>query len=810
MRKAPLFLSSSTALRYIAALGFLFLLLFLRRPDSLTKPQFFAEDGLVFFHDQVLFGAWDALFTPYAGYLHVVPRLVAFIASFFPVREAPLVYNFLALAIADACCGLFSLPAFRFVVRSDMLRFAVCVVVAAGIDSTELVGTITNIQWYLQLAAILILLYSFTREAAGGWLWHTALSLLMLSLALSVPMLIIAVPLALWSLVRSKPASRWISAALILGAGIQTVIYLGSGSTRGHSALADFGGLFESSAVYLVFRGVLSSVIGRPEAMILCARGTAIPTLIVWSAGLLWLVWLWRRTATPTRSAIAVALYLAISSAVLCIVARDLPRGSQPITFGGERYFYLSACCGVVALAITLESIPWKRLARLRPVALLLVFSAGIYMNFRVPAYVPMQWNEHAVQVEQWLRDFRSGALLRPLAIPINPIQMNSAWSIVLDGSILTNGAFEEAYALPWMPLGGVRAELSGAPPSQRHEAPSTGRALLKLEYTGSGERIYWNEVRLGRLVDRLVASWGGIQTVPGGLEISSAAAWATLTPDDGMAVLAASPNTSLRPRYGALSVHGRPFTLLQLGIPAKSAPGIVQVAVFRPGCAGSLAVQPAPDVLIECAGMAGAPEGQVLMADWTGNGTVRLGVFRDGVWYLDLNGNRRWDGASGGDGVYRFGLPGDIAVTGDWNGDGSSKFGVYRCPAQGICEWLLDRNGNKAWDPGDPVYSYGLPGDIPVVSKWNPRDTSDHIGVYRNGTWIVDSNGDGMYQPTDATYRFGLPGDIPVVSHSRGRIGVFRRGTWILDTNGSGTWEPSDAMVRAGRSTDRPLLGEW
>src|ERR1035437_7904577 len=60
MRKARPFLSSSAALRCIAALGFLFLLLFLRRPGSLTTPQFFAENGAVFLHDQVLFGAWDA------------------------------------------------------------------------------------------------------------------------------------------------------------------------------------------------------------------------------------------------------------------------------------------------------------------------------------------------------------------------------------------------------------------------------------------------------------------------------------------------------------------------------------------------------------------------------------------------------------------------------------------------------------------------------------------------------------------------------------------------------------------------------
>src|ERR1039458_1038149 len=31
-----------------------------QKPGSLTTPQFFVENGAVFFHDQVLFGAWDA------------------------------------------------------------------------------------------------------------------------------------------------------------------------------------------------------------------------------------------------------------------------------------------------------------------------------------------------------------------------------------------------------------------------------------------------------------------------------------------------------------------------------------------------------------------------------------------------------------------------------------------------------------------------------------------------------------------------------------------------------------------------------
>src|SRR5579872_3939418 len=71
------------------AAGAIMLLLFLRRPDALLNPQFFAEDGVVFFHDQLLFGLWESLWIPHGGYLLIVQRLTAWWASFFPPIFAP-------------------------------------------------------------------------------------------------------------------------------------------------------------------------------------------------------------------------------------------------------------------------------------------------------------------------------------------------------------------------------------------------------------------------------------------------------------------------------------------------------------------------------------------------------------------------------------------------------------------------------------------------------------------------------------------------------------------------------------------------
>ena len=87
------------------------------------------------------------------------------------------------------------------------------------------------------------------------------------------------------------------------------------------------------------------------------------------------------------------------------------------------------------------------------------------------------------------------------------------------------------------------------------------------------------------------------------------------------------------------------------------------------------------------------------------------LGCFAMGSWYLDYNGNRKWDGC-GIDKCLSFGRRGDHAVVGDWNGDRKTQIGVLR---RG--EWHLD-NGDGVWTScavDKCVKGLGSKGDIPV-----------------------------------------------------------------------------------------------
>jgi hypothetical protein len=120
----------------------------------------------------------------------------------------------------------------------------------------------------------------------------------------------------------------------------------------------------------------------------------------------------------------------------------------------------------------------------------------------------------------------------------------------------------------------------------------------------------------------------------------------------------------------------------------------------------------------------------------------------------------------------YTYGLPGDQPVVGNWgaaSGGGAfsaDRIGVFRCPspAVGVCSWIVDDVGDGNYRVTDPVYSFGLTGDIAVVGDWS-GNTQRTIGVFRGGLWILDINGSDAYAPNDIQASFGLAGDKPVVS---------------------------------------------
>ena len=111
----PLSVLAAVVQNRVALLAVSTLILFYRKPGTLHNPQFWAEDGTTFFRENIQRGAW-AVFQPYAGYLLVIPRFVAWLAGLLPSIYAPRIYSLASLAIflfilwQIACPAAFSLP----------------------------------------------------------------------------------------------------------------------------------------------------------------------------------------------------------------------------------------------------------------------------------------------------------------------------------------------------------------------------------------------------------------------------------------------------------------------------------------------------------------------------------------------------------------------------------------------------------------------------------------------------------------------------------------------------------------------------
>ncbi|HEV2968343.1 MAG TPA: SdrD B-like domain-containing protein [Pirellulales bacterium] len=239
-----------------------------------------------------------------------------------------------------------------------------------------------------------------------------------------------------------------------------------------------------------------------------------------------------------------------------------------------------------------------------------------------------------------------------------------------------------------------------------------------------------------------------------------------------------------------------------------------------------------------------GTPGAIPISGDFMGDGKTRMGVFIDGEWFIDMNGDGVWDE---GDMYCKLGGPGDKPVVGDWDGDGKDDIGVYgpawngdpkaiarepglpkpHNPPSGLKKnhpprpeestgertMKLTSRGKLRADVIDHVFQFGHQGDIPVVGDWTGSGVKT-IGIFHDGVWMLDLNGDGHWGPEDLMAHFGEKGDIPVVGDwdgsGRDSIGVFRNGKWILDTNHNFEQDAKNEVRQLGAAGDTPVVGDW
>lgn len=174
------------------------------------------------------------------------------------------------------------------------------------------------------------------------------------------------------------------------------------------------------------------------------------------------------------------------------------------------------------------------------------------------------------------------------------------------------------------------------------------------------------------------------------------------------------------------------------------------------------------------------------------GDPVYDLVVFRNGIWYADLDRDGTAEYVTGFGGA-----AGDLPLLADFNNDAFDDFVVYR---NGL--WYVSTGHNAV---ADLLFGFGgAPGDIPLAGDVDGDGIADLV-IYRNGVWYVDTNRDGA---TDQRAWFGGGvGDKPLLvdwnGDGKSDLVVVRDGVWYVNTQFDGTQQ---AWFYYGIGTDVPL----
>jgi len=379
--------------------------LLVRKTDAFLHPQFWAEDGHVFFQDQVNLGI-AAMVEPYSGYLHLAPRLTAWLAYvFFPFSAAPAVYNYLSLlALLVVILNIYS-RRFRFEHKA-LLSLTMVLVPHCG---NEVFMNITNVNWILALLLLVILFKEPPDRQFGTLGGQMAADAAGIGVCgLSGPCIIFAAPFFVGRFWRGKsPYNLRLAGLAVLVATIQgSFLLMGNPLTDGAPAEA---GLFATGCAVFgekMFGNLLlgSTLPYLANPYVLCGYGVLVVSAVAW-------------LAVNCGKGRPIFVLLAFSALILLttfLKFKEFPEILIPPFLAG-RYFYLPSVLFIWSLILCLNQ-PNKSASQLVVFLLIATLLSSLTSRFHSPPFADLEWAQASQRI---LKN-------QLITIPINP----PGWSL--------------------------------------------------------------------------------------------------------------------------------------------------------------------------------------------------------------------------------------------------------------------------------------------------------------------------------------------------------------------------------------------
>ncbi len=358
-------------------------LLALRKPWALHTPQLWAEDGSIFLvqNEQMGLRAW---WEPYNGYLHLLPRLIAWTASrIADVAWWPALYNGAAFLLHLGVLVRLASPRVLLPAKAGFM-LALVAVVGTG----EPLLNVTNVQW---VTAFYLLLQLFLVPPATVAQRLRDLALLAV-VGLNGPFALVFLPLFAWHAWDRRSREAWAAfAVLAVCAGVQARFML-----QANLALEGGGAAFRplmgfsilgSRLITWPFFGPVA-VKAWPFA-VHAALFAAVVVFVAWRT--------WRAAADRPIRAVLFAAFVLVTVACSIRVRADTWEDDNLVN--GDRYFFISRV--LLAWLLLLE---WRAPSRFVawPIRAAFVLGAALHVpHYAIPAPPDYRWRQHCDPIRQ-------------------------------------------------------------------------------------------------------------------------------------------------------------------------------------------------------------------------------------------------------------------------------------------------------------------------------------------------------------------------------------------------------------------------
>lgn len=388
------------ALSTLSILLAIFLLLFFRNPRLFIYPEPWAEDMAIFLGQEYNLGFPETAFTLYAGYIHLLPRIIAWIAMKFDWSDVMIVMNW---AVALIKIMTFYLIYKSREITSPFLKFTLIAYLILQPFVDEIYNNVTNLQWWLIFLMAVVII---RQETSLAGMIFSVIVLILTGLT-GVNSVMFAIPCA-YMLLKVRTRDGLIKNSIVIGCALVQFYCLYTSGRSGNGKIVYAGGGNLLNDIINLFT---NRVIYHAFADFSTINSVNIIVFLLYTFCLVSVVYYYRKM-------IAVQFIFLFSAVYFAVILYNFLKSSPDLNFISgqvhERYFaYLKVC--TVALLMSSLNLLFRWLLSIRNYKRLMTYSCYL-VCLTVLKYYPACPYSFGIQYYEDVQKFehaKSGEIVR-------------------------------------------------------------------------------------------------------------------------------------------------------------------------------------------------------------------------------------------------------------------------------------------------------------------------------------------------------------------------------------------------------------